>query len=62
MVLFETFVLEYLYSKQYQSREKLEIINTIRFEITCGPRGGGGHWFIIFLKINVVNLFMVNTV
>lgn len=41
MVLFETFVLEYLYSKQYQSREKLEIINKIRVEITCGPGGGG---------------------
>ena len=45
-----------------RAEKSWKLLIKLGLKLLVDQGGGGGHWFIIFLTINVVNLFMVNIV
>ena len=62
MVLFEPLSGSIYILTSIRVEKSWKLLIKLGLKLLVDQGGGGGHWFIIFLTINVVNLFMVNIV
>ena len=62
MVLFEPLSGSIYILTSIRVEKSWKLLIKLGLKLLVNQGGGGGHWFIIFLTINVVNLFMVNIV